>query len=1051
MTPAILYLIACLLFTAVPCAAQQGVQREPEAPMDIPDARNPAREPRIAVFLADGFPSVDVPPVTPAVLNEGLRGLPHDILGSVEDIKNKLKIANYDVLLLPYGSAFPSGAWTQIRAFIELGGGLVVLGGAPFYQPVRFEPFVKNASAPAASGPAGQWIPATRQPTFARDILIGPAEPVKITNETLAAVGGSSWAPQPGMPSTTWALTLRLTTKKDFDKEDGTAGPRDAVARPIWHLVRGEDGVPVGCAMIEVDRIRGSEAGGRWIFVTSDAPVEAATIRACAMRALDGASHFEAFPVDAAVDPGGQASIRVNYRKPFVRNGEKTPASLRVRVSSAGREVAVATTTLQGTAALKSGIITFQNLNTPGLYAVEIEHDTPPPSPVVARTGFWIRDINLMRGGPKVTVSRDWLRVDGAVLPVIGTTYMASDVHRKFLFEPNPWLWDRDFQQMKQHGVNFVRTGFWTGWQRAMVDPGAVDESVLNALDAYVMTAARHRIVLCFNFFAFLPPAYGAANPYLDPRALEAQKALLTAVAQRYKNCGWIHYDLINEPSYCPPEFLWGQRPIGDDFEKRAWQQWIIKNHGVDQVLLRDLWREMWGEVTAIPKPEDFNYAMVRESRRPRKAADFSKFINEVVASWAASLRETLRTAGGDVLVTLGQDEGGAWIRPAQQLYAKAVDYTAIHTWWNNDDLLWDGVVTKYPGKPNLIQETGLMRLEDLDGFPWRDMEAAARLLERKFAYSFAAGGAGSVQWAWNINPYMPIENEAVIGIWRPDGTAKPELRVFDLYNSFFQKSAGYLDDFSEQSVLIILPHSRLFSGRQRAFDGTKEMVRILSERMSVVPEAVSELSVTAEQIGASFITIVPSAEMLENRTAELLYSAAQSGKKILFTGWVGGDPYGRLTPALNALNICDPGRPVSLHEPTPYAAGVKSATLTFDDNRGQWLRASTRGTGGKFINNIWHEPLPMEHARESAALQTLFSGVFDAARVPFQSTDTPLMTRVLSMPRAALVIAVNESVQPVSRTITVNGIQQKIHVEPGRSAMLLVERQSGKVLASFQ
>ena len=90
---------------------------------------------------------------------------------------------------------------------------------------------------------------------------------------------------------------------------------------------------------------------------------------------------------------------------------------------------------------------------------------------------------------------------------------------------------------------------------------------------------------------------------------------------------------------------------------------------------------------------------------------------------------------GRQSTVTLGQDEGGIHERPAQQLMAASLDYTAVHTWWKNDDLLWDGVLTKVPEKPNLHQETGLMRLEDLDGTPWRSPAAAARLLERKVAY----------------------------------------------------------------------------------------------------------------------------------------------------------------------------------------------------------------------------------------------------------------------------------------------------------------------------
>ena len=56
---------------------------------------------------------------------------------------------------------------------------------------------------------------------------------------------------------------------------------------------------------------------------------------------------------------------------------------------------------------------------------------------------------------------------------------MASDVHRRFLLEPNPSVWNRDFAQMKAAGVNLVRTGIWTGWKRYMPEVGRLDESAL--------------------------------------------------------------------------------------------------------------------------------------------------------------------------------------------------------------------------------------------------------------------------------------------------------------------------------------------------------------------------------------------------------------------------------------------------------------------------------------------------------------------------------------------------------------------------------------------
>ena len=85
------------------------------------------------------------------------------------------------------------------------------------------------------------------------------------------------------------------------------------------------------------------------------------------------------------------------------------------------------------------------------------------------------------------------------------------------------------------------------------------------------------------------------------------------------------------------------------------------------------------------------------------------------------------------------------------------------------------------------------MSLQDPDGAPWRTPAAAALLLDRKFAYAFAGRGAGVIQWAWNINPYQPIDNEATIGVNRQDGTAKVERDVFPRFAAFFAQVGNLL------------------------------------------------------------------------------------------------------------------------------------------------------------------------------------------------------------------------------------------------------------------
>src|SRR6185295_734519 len=112
----------------------------PQAPQAIPASR-------VVVFQAPGFPTVDGPEIPAATLDQALAGLTVTVAASPDALAERLRQGPRDVLLLPYGSAFPLEAWPAIRAFVKGGGGLVVLGGAPFEQPVR------SVKAPYALAP----------------------------------------------------------------------------------------------------------------------------------------------------------------------------------------------------------------------------------------------------------------------------------------------------------------------------------------------------------------------------------------------------------------------------------------------------------------------------------------------------------------------------------------------------------------------------------------------------------------------------------------------------------------------------------------------------------------------------------------------------------------------------------------------------------------------------------------------------------------------------------------------------------------------------------
>jgi hypothetical protein len=996
-----------------------------------------AADPKVVLLRGEGFPTVDAPVLDEALLDAALAGLPVEPTAPA-GLSERLHEGDAAVLVLPYGSAFPAESWPAIRGYLKAGGGLVVLGGAPFHVPVR-----------AATGDRARWVAGTRQPTYAAELLIGPAEPLaRGAGEATRAVAESGWSTPLPEPTVTYSLKLRLASRKDTPADDGSAGPRDAVVRPLVQLVDGS-GLPRACPLLEVDRLLGDEAGARWVLAPSDARLTAAVVRAAVLRALEGASEVVARPLRATVEPGEAPILRVSARRPGARSQGSAPDGARMTVTDdAGRAVFVGDVALMGPRESRTGLITIHPSSawTPGLYHAAVELPGAAHHPRRTTTGFWVRDQKLLASGPRLTVTRDWLRRDGQVFPLVGTTYMASDVHRKFLFEPNPHVWDRDFAEMKRQGINFVRTGLWTAQGRLMLDQGAVDEAALSALDAFVLTAARHGIPVCFNFFAFLPPAFSAANPYLDPRALEGQRELLTLFASRYRGVSWIHWDLINEPSYAPPAALWSTRPIRDAHERRAFTDWSKARHGDDLFVLREHWRDIDDDLFAAPRDQDLSASFLREGRLVRKGRDFQEFTHDVLASWAAQLRDVLRAAGDNPLVTLGQDEGGVGFRPGQQLMAESLDYTSVHTWWNNDDLLWDGVVTKVPEKPNVHQETGLMSLEDMDGFPWRTPEAAASLLERKFAYAFAGRGAGAIEWAWNVNPYQPIDNEATIGFFRPDGTAKPELRVVPEFSAFFREAAPFLDDFEPDPVALVIPHARLFLARPGGLDATKVVVRLLSDRFGVVPTALSDLRLSAERLRGAKLVLVPSPEVLDERAARALLAATRAGTKVLVTGAVLGDSYGTLTESMRELGLAGQSRPLALRESTPWSP---NEWVTFEGLKTENMRRGLGPSLSSLGGNLWHEPLPLEFARETEPLARLLGAALGAAGVEANPSDSLVTTRVLLAPKSALVVLANERPSDARRRVTVLGRAYEIPVAAFGSRLVLIQRPSGRVVVA--
>jgi hypothetical protein len=55
---------------------------------------------------------------------------------SERELIQQLRVDRCDLLITPYGSAFPKRAWPAMLAFLRDGGNLLNLGGVPFAVPV---------------------------------------------------------------------------------------------------------------------------------------------------------------------------------------------------------------------------------------------------------------------------------------------------------------------------------------------------------------------------------------------------------------------------------------------------------------------------------------------------------------------------------------------------------------------------------------------------------------------------------------------------------------------------------------------------------------------------------------------------------------------------------------------------------------------------------------------------------------------------------------------------------------------------------------------------
>jgi hypothetical protein len=637
---------------------------------------------------------------------------------------------------------------------------------------------------------------------------------------------------------------------------------------------------------------------------------------------------------------------------------------------------------------------------------------------------------------------------------------MSSEVQRLYVEYPNVYVWDQDLGQIHSAGLNMIRTGWWTAWDKLCDENGRPSERTLRTLEAYLMTARKNGLPVQFTFLAFLPEILGGVNPYLDPEAIRRQKTLISSVVERFHDIPWLAWDLINEPSIS--QHLWRTRPNGDPIELARWNEWLSKRYP-DRAALAAAWNLPVGELQGtIPLPEDIEFTPrgMYIGHNSLKVYDYYLFAQDVFADWVRSNRETIRGTGSQQLITVGQDEGGIQDRLSPAYWGQFVDFTTNHSWWQNDYVLWDSLMAKQPGQTMLVQETGLQRELNLDETARRTPENEAALLERKIATSFIQG-SGAIEWLWNTNSYMTEGNETPIGAILPDATEKPEATLLRAYGSFSKSLSGHLRNPQLPPIAVVTSQAAQFSViGEFQLEAQRKAVRALAYYDRLTAYAIAENQI--EKLGTPRLAILPSPQALTDKAWRALLEYTNGGGNLLITGPVEYDEHWHSAGRAAQLKLEAKTEPVAYHSAS-LRFNDRAIELSFDQQAQNWLDALQFKGGATLMEipygkgRIFWASYPVELAEGTQSAAELYALVAKRVGItPMFELQSAISTGVLVYPTVLddsvfyVLVSDNGEDSKVSLRDKVTGAHLDLQLKAQHAALAVIGKREKTIVAKY-
>jgi hypothetical protein len=1005
---------------------------------------------KVVVFWQEGFPTVASQPLARETLVKALDGM-DPAFADVEGLKDPASLSSADLLVLPYGSAVPVDAWRSIHSYLQGGGNLLILGGQPLRVPV------------AVSG--GKFQEMRPQDTYSRELDFRHAYEVPhLADARFSWRFGYSFLHSP-----------EVRARRFFAVEGHLDG--------LGYMLN-SDGLEVAAPVIVSDHTNyGGRSGSSMLgarIVALDFEPEpgywesqdgVSLIRQAAEYARQGATSFWLESLFSTLKPDEPPQIVVHLRNAR-RELLLQPLDGEIKVELLSGTSVLDTANVPCSGSRVDTGLAFHKTLPPGFYTLRGVYQQGGQPREFYQNGFWVEDEKLLTSGPVLGVNGDFLSRDGKAFFPVGTNYFSTeDTGWDFSGPRNAWNWEKDFAEMAQNGVTFVRTGVWMPYKR-FVEPQTdqVNERFLRNLEAYLLSARRHNIIVNFTFFAFVPrvsmrfgPPGQAATPpppepnaYIDAASVHAEQDYMLSIVNRFKDVPWLCWDLINEPNFSNPNRLWhGNIPNGDPSEVAAWHKWLKQNYGTSAGLSA-AWAitpEEQANVDSAPLPSDADLAFDRYGNPKHvRAFDYNMFAQDTFTEWVCSMVAAIRSTGSKQLIDVGQDEGGVKDRVLNQFYAAGgVSFTTNHTYWQDDALLWDSVVAKRQGIPNITGETGYQPVWSPDG-TWRyDEITGFPLLERKWALGFAAGSSGALQWDWAREPDF--------GMKRSDGSAKIWEPMMRDMGRFAEKAAPSATAIVQPQIAIILPQSlQLSTWNALAVEAQQKCVRALYQYARAEAYAVGEYQI--ESLGSPKLIIIPAPFELTAKAWQAVVDRVKAGSTVVISGRFDEDAHFHATGRQSDVGLnYEPGPLTARENIIKWPEG--EARLSYSGEKTTYLDRAFMSDGTNLSvkalgqGKIIFSALPLELNDNLEAIGDVYRYAAKVAGVtPTYSTsvqDPGILICPTRFPHATLYVVTSESDKSadISFRDQVSGQDFSGKIDSGHAAMLLVG-DNGRILASY-